>query len=231
MRGLGAVLLLAAASAAGPVDEGNRAFAERRWADAVRHYEEAQQDGFDPDVLFNLGTAYAKCGDVGRAVLSYERARLLAPRDAGVREALAVLRRASGLEEDLDRGWRDFHRRLTPDEWTWLGVAAGALLVTALLGRKRLSRAAMARFAGAALLVALPAATAITKHALDLGRAVAVASADVLVEPHGGAEGAGRLRPGQVARTIRSSEGFVLVTTEGGLKGWVARPAVEKVVP
>jgi hypothetical protein len=56
------------------------------------------------DLLFRLGKAYAGDGDVGRAVLSYERARLLAPRNGVVRDALDALRRRAGLERDLDRG-------------------------------------------------------------------------------------------------------------------------------
>ena len=39
----------------------------------------ASSTGYDAAQLYNLGNAYARAGQSGLAVLSYERARLLAP--------------------------------------------------------------------------------------------------------------------------------------------------------
>ncbi len=228
---VGSLVVCAAAFAQGPIEEGNRAFSERRYHDAVRHYLEAQKGGFDPDLLFNLGNAYAETGDVGGAVLSYERALLLAPRDRRARDALDALRRRSGLESDLDAGWRDFHRYLTADEWTWLVVAACGLLLAALVGRRRLSRAALARIAIAAALVALLAATAIVKHALGRDRAIVVTTTELRVSPYGATETSGKVIAGQVAFAARSFDDFVRVRLPGAAAAWIERFAVERVVP
>lgn len=231
-----ALLLFAAAALADdpPMEQGNRAYAEGRYADAIRLYLEAQaRDGFSADLLYDLGNAYAKSGDVGHAVLSYERARLLAARDGAIRGSLEEVRRGARLEGDLDRGWRDFHRYLTRDEWTWVGVAAGALLAGALIGRRRLPRRVVVRLAVAGLLLALPAATAITKHALERDRAVVIAAEEtpVRISPYAAAEAKGRVRPGQVVWITRSFEDFVLVKSPMGAAGWIPRAAVEPITP
>jgi tetratricopeptide (TPR) repeat protein len=232
MRTACGLLLCLTTASAGPLEEGNRALSEGRYAEAIRCYLEAQErDGYSADILFNLGHAYAKSGAVGRAVLSYERARLLAPRDRAIRVALEEARRGARLEGDLDRGWRGFHRYLTPDEWTWLGLSAGALLLVALAGRRRLSCRALARLVGAGLLLALPASTAITKHALDRGRAIVVEAGDVRLSPYEAAEASGSVHPGQVVWITRSFDDFVMVKSPGGTAGWIARSAVEPVAP
>ncbi len=232
---LGLLLCATAAFAGdGPFEDGKAAFAEERYEDAIKCYLEAQQrDGYSPAVLFHLGNAYARSGDVGRAVLSYERALLLAPREGAIRAGLDDMRRGADLEGDLGRGWRDFHRYLTTGEWTWLGLSAAAVLLVALVFQRKLSRRAVVRLAGAGLLVVLPAATAITKHALDRDRAVVVAAGetDIRVSPYEGAVASGKVRPGQVVWIARSFDEFVMVKSPRGAAGWIARSAVEPVTP
>jgi len=229
----GALLCVSAALACGPrLDEGNRALASGRYADAIRAYVEAQErDGPSAELLANLGRAYAKSGASGRAVLSYERALFLAPRDGAIRGALLEVRRDAGVEGEPDRGWRDYHRYLTRGEWVVIGLSAVAVFLLALAGARRLPRRTLVRVAGAGLLLAPPAAGAIVKHALDGDRAVVVEAADLLSSPGAGAAPTGRMRPGQVVRIVRDSPGFALVRVAGGGSGWIARSSVEPVTP
>ena len=48
-------------------------------------------------VYFNLGNAYLKQGELGKAVFEYRRARNLAPRDADIRANLAFARSLVGV--------------------------------------------------------------------------------------------------------------------------------------
>jgi tetratricopeptide (TPR) repeat protein len=58
------------------------AYKEGKYADAARLYNDILQGGRESGaVYYNLGNAYYKIGDVGKAVLSYERAGSLIPRD------------------------------------------------------------------------------------------------------------------------------------------------------
>jgi hypothetical protein len=72
---------------------GNAAFDRGDYAEAIDTYTALVERGVDhPSLDFNLGNAYFKAGDLGRAVLWYERARRLDPRNPDVRENLALVR-------------------------------------------------------------------------------------------------------------------------------------------
>ncbi len=59
------------------------AYRDGRYEEAIRRYEEILQKGRESGALYyNLGNSYFKEGDLGRAVLNYERARRLIPRDS-----------------------------------------------------------------------------------------------------------------------------------------------------
>ena len=60
------------------------------FGEAARVYEEVSALGFeDAVVYYNLGNAYFKAGHLGRAVLNYERALVLMPRDDDIIANLA----------------------------------------------------------------------------------------------------------------------------------------------
>jgi hypothetical protein len=55
--------------------QGNAAYAEGKFSDALSLYESAQQNGLRHWILYyNLGNAYYKNGQLGKAIASYERA-------------------------------------------------------------------------------------------------------------------------------------------------------------
>ena len=92
--------------------EANALYAEGSYREAAEAYEEIAAAGFDnADVLYNLGNAHYKDGEIGRAVLAYERALLLKPAHADA---------ASNLE---------FVRELLADRQTAVGGPFSGLLV------------------------------------------------------------------------------------------------------
>jgi tetratricopeptide (TPR) repeat protein len=61
----------------------NEAYKAGRFQEAVNGYSQLIQSGHKSGPLFyNLGNAYFRQNQLGRAILNYERARLLMPRDA-----------------------------------------------------------------------------------------------------------------------------------------------------
>lgn len=71
----------------------NQLYENGRFAEAAQTYEQVAAQGVtDAALFYNLGNAYYKLGDSGRAILNYERAALLAPRDADVYANLAMAR-------------------------------------------------------------------------------------------------------------------------------------------
>ena len=71
----------------------NQLYERGNFSEAARTYDEVVRGGIQDHVLYyNLGNAYFKQGDMGRALLNYERASRLAPRDEDVRSNLASVR-------------------------------------------------------------------------------------------------------------------------------------------
>lgn len=72
---------------------GNTAFEHGDYAEAIDTYLALTERGIvNPSLDFNLGNAYFKAGDLGHAVLHYERARRMDPRSEDIRENLALVR-------------------------------------------------------------------------------------------------------------------------------------------
>ena len=90
-------------------ENSNRAYAEKKFDDAILGYEELiQKKTLSPSILLNLGNSYYSKGDVGRAVLYYERALLMNPSDPDVQANLEIVRKKAGLAsppEPNDSEW------------------------------------------------------------------------------------------------------------------------------
>jgi len=87
---------------------------------AVQAYEQLAGQGVTDSALFyNLGNAYFKQGDAGRAVLNYRRAQQLAPRDPDI-EANLVLARAQAVDEFDTTGDAGFLSRFGRAVRGWL---------------------------------------------------------------------------------------------------------------
>ncbi|MBD3221860.1 tetratricopeptide repeat protein [bacterium] len=75
------------------IAEGNEAYTDGDLELALRRYREARDLGADAATLhYNLGNTYARRGELGRAIASYERALRRTPRDGDVRRNLAWVR-------------------------------------------------------------------------------------------------------------------------------------------
>lgn len=75
--------------------EGNRAYMAARYTEAISRYRELIAAGVVHEHLYyNLGNAYFRAGDLGRAVYNYERALGLAPGFDDARHNLTVARQS-----------------------------------------------------------------------------------------------------------------------------------------
>ncbi len=74
----------------------NAAYEEGRYARAIALYERLLETGFENGHLhYNLGNAYLRNGELGRAIAAYRRARAFLPRDQDVRANLAFARKSA----------------------------------------------------------------------------------------------------------------------------------------
>jgi hypothetical protein len=127
----------------------NQLYESGNYAQSAQAYQQLVDQGYADSALFyNLGNAYFKQGDHGRAILNYRRAERLAPRDLDIKANLALARTQSGdpLEEVANQGGffsnlaRFTQGWLALNEWAmitlglWIGFA---FLVIAFGGTKR----------------------------------------------------------------------------------------------
>lgn len=89
MKPIAAETRLGAEDSQARFDQANRLYDQQKFEKAREIYEEISKGGInDPVILYNLGNACARTGDVGAAALYYTRALRLAPRDRDIKENL-----------------------------------------------------------------------------------------------------------------------------------------------
>ncbi len=127
---------LAAAAPATPQTaffRANTLYTQGQYAEAVEAYEAVLQSGLvSGNLYFNLGNAYFKAGQVGRAILNYERARRLLPSDPDLEANLRFAHSLTGTEVCQPPLWQrlvfPLAQRVTTDQLVWLTSAAYTLL-------------------------------------------------------------------------------------------------------
>jgi hypothetical protein len=88
-------------------------------------------------VYFNLGNAWFKAGQTGRAILAYRRAESLSPRDPDIRANLQFARnQVAGGSAVPGRRWTRWLDRLTLNEWTLAASAALGVFFLVLTARQ-----------------------------------------------------------------------------------------------
>jgi len=129
-----------AADLATAFDAANRLYEQRKFAESAGKYEELARAGaVSPIVYFNLGNAWFKAGQLGRAIAAYREAQRLAPRDPNVRFNLQFVRKqVTGSEQLPGPVWKQWLTNLTVNEWTVTAVVAFWILFILLaLGELR----------------------------------------------------------------------------------------------
>jgi hypothetical protein len=185
--------------------------------------------------LFNRGNALVREGKPGPAILAYERAQELAPRDPSIAANLRAVRDTAGLTAPTPAWWQSAACALTMNEWAWSGSLALAFVCGAIsLGRLLPTRVrqpvkALSAVGAVAVLISV---TALWLRWPELRRAVVMNSqVTALIAP---AESAGPVFPlaeGEIVIAKKVLRNFVFVRTADGRSGWVARAQIEPVIP
>jgi tetratricopeptide (TPR) repeat protein len=215
---------------------GNALYGEERYAEAAAEYQKVLAAGVESGPLyFNLGNAYFKTGDVGHAVLAYERALRLMPGDPDLR---ANLRFARGTEEDegplVARLLFPLAGRFTTDTLCFVASLLFALVLALRIAARLLpaqGRLAVraATFAALALVV-VGASAAYRLATVDLpSYAVVVApqGATVRFEPSAGGTVHFEAKTGNVLRLLATRERWAQVVRPDGTRGWIETSAIE----
>jgi hypothetical protein len=205
------------------------------WAgQALAQPSQPSQPTYSADGLYNLANAYARAGKPGLAVLSYERAALLAPADPDIRANLAYVRAAAHVPLKPLNGFARLAEATSPTIAAWLGVLGIALVGIGLVARRVARRFLWIPGAGILLgvtLIVLTASNAMLMWPRLHEAVILVDQAPVRVSPAPMADTAFALREAESVTVAAEHEDFILIRTGGGLSGWVSRANLGAVVP
>lgn len=221
-------------------DEANREFlsaeTEADYARAAARYQAIVDRGIESHVvLYNLGNAWMRASEPGRAIAAYRRAERLAPRDpliaANLELALAEVA-APRPERTLAERLVFWQRWMSLAEKTWavtclLAAAVALGAVGRVSGRAWADRIALAC---GLLAVLMGLSLALDVHDRSRGRGVVVG--DEVVARKGAAESYAEaftepLREGMEFRVLERSGDWIHVELAGGLDGWIPQADVE----
>lgn len=229
---------LAASGVANDFDQANQQFKAGDYAAAAATYENVlATEGPRAAVFYNLGNSYQQLKQYGPAILAYERARLLTPRDPDLLANLALARKAAtAFEESGLHPWLDVVlNRLSRNDWSWL-VAGAALFLGVLAvaaGAVKLPRRLVLAGASLAGIAIAAGGTALYLRRAETGRGIVLSeSATVRLSPFEKAESLGTPGPGRSVRLGAKSGDFQFIEVPGAtLKGWLASKDVAAITP
>lgn len=230
------------AAGADSLARANRQFSAGDYAGAAAAYEQILAAGGPrAAVFYNLGNSYQRLGRYGPAILAYERARLLTPRDPDLLANLALARKAVAAFEETGRHPRvdEVLNYLSRNEWSWL-VAGSALFLGGLallcggVGLPRPWLRHCARVSAALAGLALVAGgTALYLRRAETSRGIVLsAGATVRLSPFEQAESLGTPGPGRGVRLGGKNADYYYIEVPGvNLRGWLAAKDVAAIIP
>ncbi len=238
LSGLLGLLLGTAAVLASDFDQANKQFKAGDFVGAAATYEKILVAGGPrAAVFYNLGNSYQQLKRYGPAILAYERARLLTPRDPDLLANLALARKAAavagepGIHPRLDAALSFLSR----NEWSWL-VAGGALFLGVLAvacGAVKLPRQWVLTAASFAGFCIIAGATALYLRRAETSRGVVLSGdAAVRLSPFEKAESLGTPGAGRIVRLGARSGDFQYIEVSGAsLSGWLTNKDVAAIAP
>jgi len=220
----------------------NQHYQEGEHQEALTRYQTLLEEGVDNGPLhFNIGNAYFRVGDLGRAILHYYKARRYLPDDPDLAANLALAEQQridpiiEGEAEAFGDAFHDLAHRLP-----YVLVFYGALFFLTLAGAVcliRIFRTTAGKWFGYALTIGLTfglllGAAAFVQYDLLTRNDQAVVIADqvdALSGPSTRETVSFTIHEGIRCRILDEAEGWRRIRLANGYNGWVPRTSVEKI--
>ncbi|MCK5579713.1 MAG: tetratricopeptide repeat protein [Candidatus Omnitrophica bacterium] len=215
------------------------AYKEGRYEEAVKAYEEILAQGQENGALYyNLGNAYFKQDKLGKAVLNYERAKRLIPRDADLNankryaQSLVKYYQKPAASSVWGRVVQNQFGVFALDELAWITfglfvVAAIFILLALYLSWPK--RNMMMALICVAILFAVCFGGFITKMQDQKGLGVVMSDVDARFEPRDEGTVHFELYEGSKVKAVTTQGGWVKVERLDGKAGWVLKDTIEKI--
>lgn len=234
----------AAADAQQLFQNANQAYQAGNFPLAVEQYETILRGGklFSKELYYNVGNAYFRLNQTGRAILNYERAARIAPTDADIQANLAVAR--SRVTDDIEavsevffvKGYRLLRGAFSADTWSvfalfFLWLSGGGFAIW-LLGKQRVwkKRGFIIGF------IALPLSSLLFLTANNAAKTSEISQGIIMSRetafrnaPNEAAAVTATLHEGIKVEIVDKIGDLVKVKLANGEEGWVAANDLEKI--
>lgn len=216
----------------------NQAYGEARFQQAADGYQQLIQAGYENGVLFyNLGNAFFRLNQIGRAILNYERARLLIPRDGDLN---FNLRYAHLLVEDIIPESQGFESvklfwlaSMKLEELFWgfavLNLFFWAILLLRLYLRADWNFYLLLVFLVFWFIVGLSFGIKWYQVETDDRAVILDQAVNVLAGPDAKDTLLFKLHDGTIVNHERTEEGWHLISLPDEKRGWVKAEAIERI--
>ncbi|MFA6291576.1 MAG: BatD family protein [Victivallales bacterium] len=195
----------------------------------------------DPAILYNLANCLYQQGEPAKALVLYERALLLSPRDSDIRENLNLVCRKLMLPEtgkletprDLFVNARDM---LRPDEWMLIGGVLWACAGLVLAFRRKFVSPVnlLAVLSAIGMLFILTAFASVSQLNSSYSSKTAVVDMKniqvYLLPSENSKQTDFRISCGEKIRIEEERESWLRVRTESGSEGWIRSDAAERLL-
>ena len=216
---------------------GGLAYKEGDYDRAIKEYEEILKGGRESGTLYyNLGNSYFRKKDYGRAILNYERARRLIPRDSDLNFNYYYALAQAGA--DRRRGELNFFRKMmashvlfyTLDEMILISAGLSFLIAVVhlaslyLRGSRRIRRSILGALS---VFLIFYLFGSVVKMESRRNSAVAVANSEAKFEPRDEATTYFSVKAGTKIKILKTQEAWAKIRREDGKMGWVPQKVFE----
>jgi tetratricopeptide (TPR) repeat protein len=214
-------------------DSANKLYEQGKFAEAASAYEKmAQTRQASAAVYYNLGNAFFKAGQIGRAIAAYNAAEKITPRDPDLRANLQFARNQVQGPTHTQPAWQRWLTKISLNEWAVLAAALlwiWFLLLILLQWRPSLKPSLRLYVAvlGIAVLVVC-ACVVIVWRGNQPGEAGVVVTREAVVRqgPLDESQTAFTLHDGAEIQVLDRKDDWLQVTTDPRRIGWVHRDQV-----
>ena len=228
--------LILAAEPSAQFAKANQEYAAGDFKAAIDDYEELVRSGQDtPNLFYNLGNAYFRKTDFGRAILNYERALALDPHHPEAEANLRIARDEARALELVPNRWERIFAFADENQYAlvastsfWIGIFSVAAWV---LGRGR-GRGAVALSILSLSIFAIAVGASYELGRGKNGRGLAIVTGDKVEARLATADNANRVLtlPAGSEIKIASQRGdWLYAVLPNNLRGWIPSTGAEQV--
>lgn len=218
----------------------NMAYEQGKFDEAIKGYQGALKTGFESgNIYYNLGNAYFKKGDIGRAILNYKRAQRLIPADPDLRQNLEYamtavqqqpVQEANPFIRPIAKAIKDLNvdtlARILAIFYIMIFLFATAMLF--FKNARRRIKAPL--FASCAIFLIVAGGFVVNLKQINQPWAVVLdKEAEAKYEPLDSATGYFKLFEGQEVLLIKTRPDWAFIKLADGKAGWIKSSGVEKV--